>query len=133
VRAELCSPSRSQATRFLEKLAARLGGDLGLAPRTLADKLAGASFAELEEFALDVRRRAVLELPDVNLRRIVRERLAHRRGQALDGPGSAGRFWQWERLKSANESSRSHCGHPRSHVRVPRARVNGFHPSFGHS
>jgi hypothetical protein len=59
VRAELHSPSRSQPTRFLEKLAARLGGDLGFAPRTLADKLVGASFAELEEFALDVRRRAV--------------------------------------------------------------------------
>jgi hypothetical protein len=48
----------------------------------LADKLVGASFAELEEFALDVRRRAVLELPDSNLRRIVQERLEHRRGQA---------------------------------------------------
>ncbi len=76
------APSRSQATRFLEQLADRLGGDLGFAPRTLADKLSGASFAELEEFALDVRRRAVLELPDGNLRRIVQERLEHRRGQA---------------------------------------------------
>lgn len=82
IRAELGPPTRDQATAFLERLAARLGGDLGLAPRTLADKLAGASFAELEEFALDVRRRAVLELPDNDLRRIVRERLEHRRGQA---------------------------------------------------
>jgi len=82
IRAELEPPSRSEATRFLERLAARLGGDLGFAPRTLADKLAGASFAELEEFALDVRRRAVLELPDSNMRRIVQERLEHRRDQA---------------------------------------------------
>ncbi|MDO4716919.1 MAG: ATP-binding protein [Propionibacteriaceae bacterium] len=82
IRAELAPPSRAQATRFLERLAARLGGDLGFAPRTLADKLAGASFSELEEFALDVRRRAVLELPDSNLRRIVQERLEHRRDQA---------------------------------------------------
>lgn len=82
VRAELNSPSRSQATHFLEKLAARLGGDLGFTPRTLAEKLAGASFSELEEFALDVRRRAVLELPDANLRRIVQERLQHWRRQA---------------------------------------------------
>ena len=82
IRAELPPPTRDQATRFLEGLASRLGGDLGFAPRTLADKLAGASFAALEEFALDVRRRAVLELPDGNLRRIVRERLEHRRGQA---------------------------------------------------
>jgi SpoVK/Ycf46/Vps4 family AAA+-type ATPase len=84
VRAELHSPSRSQSTRYLEKLAARLGGDLGFAARTLADRLAGASFAELEEFALDVRRRVVLELPDANLRRIVQERLEHWRAQATE-------------------------------------------------
>ena len=84
VRAELHAPSRSQSTRYLEKLAARLGGDLGFAPRTLADRLAGASFAELEEFALDVRRRAVLELPDANMRRIVQERLEHWRTQATE-------------------------------------------------
>ena len=82
IRAELDAPSRAQAMRFLERLAARLGGDLGFAPRTLADKLVGTSFAELEEFALDVRRRAVLELPDSDLRRIVQERLEHRRGRA---------------------------------------------------
>ena len=84
VRAELESPSRSQATHFLERLAGRFGGDLGFAPRTLADKLAGASFAELEEFALDVRRRAVLELPDADVRRIVKERLEHWRSQAAE-------------------------------------------------
>lgn len=82
IRAELGPPTRAQAAAFLGRLAARLGGDLGFAPRTLADKLTGASFAELEEFALDVRRRAVLELPDSDLRRIVQERLEHRRGQA---------------------------------------------------
>ncbi|WP_030518583.1 AAA family ATPase [Nocardia sp. NRRL WC-3656] len=84
VRAELRCPSRAQATKYLEALAARLGGDLGFAPRTIADKLAGASFAELEEFALDVRRRAILELPDTDLRRIVQERLEHRRNQAAE-------------------------------------------------
>src|SRR3954452_1197086 len=82
IRVELGAPTRDQATRFLERLAARFGGDLGFASRTLADKLAGASFAELEEFALDVRRRVILELPDVNVRRIVEERLEHRRVQA---------------------------------------------------
>lgn len=83
IRAELELPGRAQATHFLERLALRLGGDLGFSPCTLADKLAGASFSELEEFALDVRRRAVLELPDSNLRRIVQERLEHRRDQAV--------------------------------------------------
>lgn len=83
IRAELAPPSRDQAMRFLDRLAYRLGGDLGFTPRTLADKLAGASFAELEEFAVDVRRRAILELPGGDLRQIVRERLEHRRGQAM--------------------------------------------------
>ncbi|MGQ0467692.1 MAG: AAA family ATPase [Sporichthyaceae bacterium] len=77
IRAQLNAPSRAQATQYLERLAHRLGGDLGYAPRTIADKLGGASFAELEEFALDVRRRAVLEAPEANLRRIVKERLEH--------------------------------------------------------
>lgn len=84
IRVRLGGPSRAQATRFLKRLADRFGGNLGFAPRTLADKLAGASFAELEEFAIDVRRRAVLELPDDNIRRIVQERLEHRRGQVAE-------------------------------------------------
>lgn len=84
VRAELEPPSRAQATRFLERLAKRLGSDLGFSPRTLAERLAGASFAELEEFAIDVRRRAILELPGGSLRRIVQERLEHRRVQAAE-------------------------------------------------
>lgn len=82
IRADLEAPGRAQATRFLERLAIRLGGDLGFTARTLANKLEGASYAELDEFALDVRRRAILELPDSNLRRIVQERLEHRRNQA---------------------------------------------------
>lgn len=82
IRTELNPPTRAQATRFLERLAQRFGGDLGYAPRTLADRLAGSSFAELEEFAIDVRRRTILELPDANMRRIVKERLEHWTGVA---------------------------------------------------
>lgn len=82
VKAELRPPSRAEATAFLEHLASRLGGSLGLAPRTLADRLAGASYSDLEEFALDVRRRMVLEGPDADVRQIVRHRLEHHRPQA---------------------------------------------------
>lgn len=78
----LNSPSRAQATRFLETLGARLGGQLGLAPRTLADRLQGASYAELEQFAQDVRRRYVLALPDGKLDQIVRSCLDQRRIQS---------------------------------------------------
>lgn len=82
VRVELPVPSRTQATQYLERLADRFGGDLGYAPRTLADRLAGASFSELEDFALDVRRRAVLTEPEMNLRQIVHERLEYWRAHA---------------------------------------------------
>jgi SpoVK/Ycf46/Vps4 family AAA+-type ATPase len=81
VRLTLDAPSRSEATQFLDTLRARLGGELGLAPRTLADKLAGASYAELEQFAQDVRRRYVLSLPDGDLNEIVRSRLEQWRTQ----------------------------------------------------
>jgi SpoVK/Ycf46/Vps4 family AAA+-type ATPase len=82
LRLELPPPSRAEATQFLETLSARFGGKLGLAPRTLADKLHGASYAELEQFALDVRRRFVLALPDGSLEAIVRSRLEQWRAHA---------------------------------------------------
>lgn len=83
VRLHLRSPSRSEATAFFETLTARLG-DLGLSPRTLADRLAGASYAELTQFADDVRRRYVLSLPDGRLSRIAQSRLAQWRAQARE-------------------------------------------------
>lgn len=84
VRAELASPNRTQATKFLDALTVRFGGDLGYTPRTIAEKLAGSSYAELEEFAQDVRRRVVLEQPHANVRRIVQERLEHWRIQVTE-------------------------------------------------
>lgn len=82
LRLPLEPPSRSQATEFLERLRVRLGGSLGLSPRTLADKLSGASYAEIEEFALDVMRRYVLSLPDGRIEDAVRERLKHRQAMS---------------------------------------------------
>ncbi len=71
IRLTLKPPTRVEATRFLEILTSRLGA-LGLTPRTLADRLRGASYSELEQFALDVRRRYVLALPEGDLKAIVR-------------------------------------------------------------
>ena len=82
LRLTLPAPSRSEATQFLETMSARLGGELGLAGRTLADRLKGASYAELEQFALDVRRRYVLSLPDGDARSIANTRLEQWRIQA---------------------------------------------------
>lgn len=82
LRLTLDAPTRTEATQFLEVLSSRLGGELGLAPRTLADRLKGASYAELEQFALDVRRRFVLSLPEGDLRSIVNTQLGQWRTQA---------------------------------------------------
>lgn len=82
LRLVLDAPSRAEATKFLESLRVRLGGELGFAPRTLADRLQGASYAELEQFAQDVRRRYVLALPGGDLGAIVRTRLEQWRSQA---------------------------------------------------
>ncbi|MBE7490964.1 MAG: ATP-binding protein [Planctomycetes bacterium] len=76
LRLELPSPTQAQLAHWFQTLSDRLGQPLGLAPRTLAAKLPGISFAEAEEFAQDVRRRQVLGIPDADLKRIVNDRLA---------------------------------------------------------
>lgn len=82
LRLTLPEPTRAEAARFLGSVAARLGGELGFAPRTLADRLKGASYSDLEQFALDVRRRYVLALPDGDLRAIATTRVELWRTQA---------------------------------------------------
>ena len=82
LRLELEAPTRAEATEFLERLKIRLGGDLGLASRTLADKFLGASYAELEQVAVDIRRRFVLELPGGDATDIARSRIEQWRTQA---------------------------------------------------
>ena len=82
LRLQMDAPTRDLATAFLQQMLVRLGGDLGLAPRTLADRLTGASYSDLEQFCLDVRRRYVLELPDSNLVAIAKDRIQQWRSQA---------------------------------------------------
>lgn len=82
LRLRLDAPTRRDVTGFLDDMQRRLHGDLGYASRTLADKLSGASYAEIEQFAIDVRRRFVLELPDADLRDIADRRLRQWRTQA---------------------------------------------------
>lgn len=84
VRVELPPPSRRQIEEWLGRFAARPDHDLGYAPRTLADKLLGASFAEVEGFALDFLRKYVLATPGANAQEIMRGQLSEwtARGQA---------------------------------------------------
>lgn len=75
LRLELPPPTREQTREFFEKIAGRIDIPLGYSARTLADKLHGVSFSELEDFVADVARRYVLSLPDANAKKIVSERL----------------------------------------------------------
>lgn len=74
LRLPLAPPTRTTATAFLTRLRAQLG-ELGLSPRTIADKLTNASYAELEQLALDVRRKYVLDLPDAHLASIAADKI----------------------------------------------------------
>lgn len=73
----LPQPTRSMAIKWFEAFIVRVGHSLGYAPSTLAEKLKGLSFAELEEFALDVQRQYVLGLPESEkkIKAIVKSRL----------------------------------------------------------
>lgn len=75
LRLHLPLPVPIQLEEWFRRLEERLDGKLGHSPRTLATKLKGMSFSELEEFGIDVQRRFTLALPEGDLRRIVNERL----------------------------------------------------------
>lgn len=82
VRLQLPAPSRAQAEAWFTQFEERSSMKFGLAPRTLADKLKGLSFAELEEFSVDVLRRKILDEPSGDIRGIVSERLKQWQGRA---------------------------------------------------
>jgi AAA+ superfamily predicted ATPase len=75
LRLELPRPGRKEIVRLIEGFLERSGLSLGYAPRTLADHLKGVSFAEVEQFCLDVQRRVVLAGPDADVKAITGARL----------------------------------------------------------
>jgi SpoVK/Ycf46/Vps4 family AAA+-type ATPase len=64
IRVELPNPTRAGKIEWLKSWSARTGLDFGLAARTIAERLTDISYAELEEFALDVQRKTILSGPD---------------------------------------------------------------------
>lgn len=70
LRLELPHPSRAGKIEWLNAWCSRTGIDLGMSPRTISDRLADVSYAELEEFALDVQRRLILSGPDPDPREV---------------------------------------------------------------
>lgn len=66
IRVELPHPTRAGKVEWLKSWSAKTGLDFGLAARTIADRLPDISYAELEEFALDVQRKTILSGPDAS-------------------------------------------------------------------
>lgn len=75
LRLNLPMPQLQQAEEWFKRLEDRIGASLGHTPRTLASKLKGISFAELEEFGADVQRQYVMEQHEADLGKIVGARI----------------------------------------------------------
>lgn len=73
IRVHLPPPGKPEIETWFKRLEDRIGEKLGYAPKALAQKLLGLSFAEVEEFSLDILRRQVLQLPGGDLRSITRQ------------------------------------------------------------
>lgn len=76
LRMELPIPIKAQIERYLDGAAARMNLSFEMSHRTIAEKLAGCNFSELEDFTTDIARRYVLALPEPSMKRIVAERLS---------------------------------------------------------
>ena len=77
VRLELPMPKQRQIEEWFKRFEKRTEHTLGFTPRSLARRLRGLSFAEVEDFGSDVLRRIVLEEPNADAKRIVEQRLHH--------------------------------------------------------
>lgn len=77
LRLRLPKPTKKQIVEWLGRLEGRLGFKWPQSPRVLAERLSGASFAELEDFGLDLARRVVLAQSDADTKCIVSARLRH--------------------------------------------------------
>lgn len=75
VQIELPLPTPKEAEKLLDQFAESFDLSFGVDSKNIALRLKGLSFAELEEFCLDVRRRYVLGLPDSDIKKITTTRL----------------------------------------------------------
>ena len=75
LRLELAPPTKAQRVEWLTRFANSRGINWGITPPKIAERLSATSFAELEQFGLDVLRQHVLALPDSDIGRIVQTRL----------------------------------------------------------
>lgn len=75
IRIDLPLPSRDQLTKFIETIGNRCQVNFGLAAETIAKKLLGSSFSDVEEFCLAIVRRAVLDQRSQDAKAITQTKL----------------------------------------------------------
>lgn len=75
VRMTLPNPTRARLIEWFERFESRIHVSLGYEPSTLAKRLLGSNFAEVEEFGTTVFRQYVLEQPNANMKNIVSQTL----------------------------------------------------------
>lgn len=76
VRLELPKPAPAQIEVWLSRFLSRLPSDPGVTPKTIAQRLKGLSFAEIEDFGTDVQRRVALAGPNSDAKQIVNQCLS---------------------------------------------------------
>jgi SpoVK/Ycf46/Vps4 family AAA+-type ATPase len=77
VRMELRKPSKLMIENWLKKFETQVKYSLQHSHKTVAGKLEGLSFSEIEEFVLDIQRKYILSLPEVDVKKIVDDSLYH--------------------------------------------------------
>lgn len=75
IRINLPMPTRASLSFWLEKFQQKHNIKFGWAVETIAKKLLGANYSEVEEFGLSVLRRHILSIPDSNIKEIVGDEL----------------------------------------------------------
>jgi SpoVK/Ycf46/Vps4 family AAA+-type ATPase len=75
VRLNLPLPTQKEIASYIEVFLGHFGEPPGMSPLLIAKGLGGISYAEAEQFCLDVRRRQVLAMGGKNLKTIVSEQL----------------------------------------------------------
>ena len=76
-------PTRANIALWIEQFQQIHKVKFGYASETIAKKLIGSNYAEIEEFGLSVLRKYVLSLPDSDLKKIVTEELKNRNNIAI--------------------------------------------------
>ena len=75
VRLNLSLPTQKELAAYIDAFMSRFGEPLNTSPAAIAKALGTVSYAEAEQFCLDVRRRQVLSLGQKNLKNIVADQL----------------------------------------------------------